>query len=65
MDHFAFTLTEFDEVAIRTHLTHLGVETSTTGTRYGAEGFGPSIYLKDLDGNTVEIKGPPEPDSPG
>jgi len=28
--------------------------------RYGAEGQGPSIYIQDPDGNTVELKGPPE-----
>jgi len=25
---------------------------------FGAEGYGPSIYLSDPDGNTVELKGP-------
>lgn len=27
--------------------------------RYGARGTGPSIYIRDPDGNTVELKGPP------
>ena len=27
--------------------------------RYGAEGNGPSMYVKDPDGNVVELKGPP------
>ncbi|HSS66181.1 MAG TPA: VOC family protein, partial [Gammaproteobacteria bacterium] len=31
-----------------------------TETRYGAEGSGPSIYIRDPEGNTVELKGPPE-----
>ena len=31
--------------------------------RYGAEGYGASIYITDPDGNTVELKGPPEPAS--
>jgi catechol-2,3-dioxygenase len=26
--------------------------------RFGAEGEGPSIYLSDPEGNTVELKGP-------
>lgn len=30
--------------------------------RYGAEGEGPSIYLSDPEGNTVELKGPPDRD---
>jgi len=29
--------------------------------RYGASGTGPSIYLKDPEGNGVELKGPPNP----
>ena len=27
-------------------------------SRYGAEGQGPSVYLTDPEGNTVELKGP-------
>jgi catechol-2,3-dioxygenase len=29
------------------------------GIRYGAEGDGPSIYVRDPEGNVVELKGPP------
>ncbi len=28
-----------------------------SGTRYGAAGMGPSLYLRDPEGNTVEFKG--------
>jgi catechol 2,3-dioxygenase-like lactoylglutathione lyase family enzyme len=61
LDHFALTLERFDEDAIRAHLDREGVEASDTGRRYGAQGFGPSIYIRDPDGNTVELKGPPGP----
>ena len=27
--------------------------------RYGAEGTGPSLYIADPEGNTVELKAPP------
>ena len=30
-----------------------------TGKAYGALGMGPSMYIRDPDGNTVELKGPP------
>lgn len=60
MDHFALALTEFDEDLIRHHLEACGVESGDTGRRYGAQGYGPSIYIRDPDGNTVELKGPPE-----
>lgn len=61
MDHFALTLSSFDEAAIRAHLDHFNVEAEETRRLYGAEGFGPSIYLRDPDGNRVELKGPPDP----
>jgi hypothetical protein len=49
----------FDENDIRTHLSAHGIEVGQSGSRYGAEGEGPSIYITDPDGNTVELKGPP------
>jgi glyoxylase I family protein len=59
MDHFCVRVDPFDEQAIRAHLEHCGVEAGDLQQRYGAEGFGPSIYLQDPEGNTVELKGPP------
>jgi glyoxylase I family protein len=59
LDHFAIQVTPFDDPAIRAHLTAHGVEVTAAGQRYGAEGEGPSIYITDPDGNTVELKGPP------
>ena len=32
---------------------------SASADRYGAEGYGPSIYIRDPDGNTIELKAPP------
>jgi glyoxylase I family protein len=60
MDHFCLRLENFDEVQIRAHLEKFGVEAGPVGTRYGADGNGPSMYLQDPDGNTVELKGTPE-----
>lgn len=62
MDHFAIALDRFDETEIRAHLAKHGIETGEAERRYGALGFGPSIYLRDPEGNTVELKGPPETD---
>jgi glyoxylase I family protein len=63
MDHFAVSLESFDENAIRAHLTRFDVEAGPTERRYGAGGYGPSIYLRDPDGNQIELKGPSEPDA--
>ena len=61
LDHFAIQLGAFDEAALRAHLEANGVEPGDVGQRYGALGTGPSMYITDPDGNTVELKGPPDP----
>lgn len=58
MDHFALQLAAFDEAAIRAHLERAGVAPGDVGSRYGAQGTGPSMYVRDPDGNVVELKGP-------
>ncbi len=60
MDHFALSIAPFDEAALRAHLDSHGVAVGEVATRYGAEGSGPSLYITDPDGNTVELKGPPD-----
>ncbi len=60
MDHFALRIDPFDEADLRAHLDSHGVAVGELATRYGAEGDGPSLYIKDPDGNTVELKGPPD-----
>ena len=59
VDHVALRLESFDEPALRAHLAAHGVEAGDVGQRYGAEGMGPSMYVRDPDGNVVELKGPP------
>ena len=60
MDHVCLQVLPWDAQAIRAHLAAHGVEAPEPVSRYGALGSGPSIYVKDPDGNTVELKGPPE-----
>lgn len=62
MDHFCVQLAEFSKKKIVAHLTRKGIKPGTIGRRYGALGHGPSMYLTDPDGNTVELKGPPDAD---
>ncbi|MGR8921875.1 MAG: VOC family protein [Gammaproteobacteria bacterium] len=59
VDHFCLRVTPFDEAAIRAHLDAVGAPASETAERYGADGFGPSIYVTDPEGNVMELKGPP------
>jgi glyoxylase I family protein len=58
LDHFCVRLERFDEAALRAHLATYGIEAGEVVQRYGAEGTGPSLYIKDPDGNTVELKAP-------
>jgi len=60
LDHFALALSSFDEAAIRTQLEARNIAPGEVGRRYGAQGNGPSMYIRDPDGNTVELKGPPD-----
>lgn len=58
LDHFALQVRPFDEAAIRAHLAAHDVQIVEEGPRYGADGDGFSLYIRDPDGNTVELKGP-------
>jgi catechol 2,3-dioxygenase-like lactoylglutathione lyase family enzyme len=59
MDHFCLRVEPFDHSALISHLIKHGVVPSETRTRYGADGYGPSLYINDPEGNVVELKGPP------
>lgn len=61
MDHFCFRIEPFDEGQIRRQLQSAGISAGELGSRVGAEGEGPSIYVSDPEGNTVELKGPAWP----
>ena len=58
LDHFCLRVEPLDAVLSR--LALYGLEAGTAQTRYGADGEGPSIYVADPEGNTVELKGPPD-----
>ena len=58
MDHLAIKVEHFDEVALLAYFQAKGVETEPAAKkRFGADGDGPSLYLKDPEGNGVELKG--------
>jgi len=59
VDHFCLRIEPWDEDALATYLRHHDLTVEESGIRYGAEGNGPSIYIKDPVGNIVELKGPP------
>ena len=61
LDHFCLRVEPFEPAAIRDQLARHGCTAGPVEQRYGAEGFGPSIYVTDPEGNVVELKGPPGP----
>lgn len=60
VDHLCLRVEPFDEAALIRHLALHNIEpTGPVSNNFGAEGFGPSLYIYDPDGNLVELKGPP------
>jgi len=59
LDHLCLRIEPFDGEAILKYLAEHGCPAGPVESRYGADGQGPSIYVKDPEGNVVELKGPP------
>ena len=58
LDHLCLRIEPFDAAAIAKHFMTHDITCGPETLRYGAEGKGPSIYLQDLEGNGIELKGP-------
>lgn len=56
LDHFCLQLNPISEIQIKDHLQKHGIRTDDFAKRYGAQGFGRSIYIKDPQGNLVELR---------
>ncbi len=59
LDHFGLRIEPFEGETLRAWLTSRGAQPGEIAQRYGADGEGPSLYLRDPEGNVVELKGPP------
>jgi glyoxylase I family protein len=57
LDHFCLNLDDFDLAAVIAHLEAHAVAVGESGRRYGAGGFGVSVYLTDPEGNGLELRG--------
>lgn len=56
LDHFCLQIEKVDEAILTEFLLKQNVAVSEFERRYGAEGYGRSIYIKDPEGNVVELK---------
>ena len=61
LDHLCLSIEPFDGERLIAHFKAMGIEVGGVVSRYGAEGNGASIYLRDPEENVVELKGPPDP----
>jgi glyoxylase I family protein len=57
MDHLCLTVPDFDAEQVRQHLQDHGVAVGPAVKRYGASGWGLSLYVTDPDGNGLELRG--------
>ena len=60
VDHIAIKIHPFNGPSIIRYLLSKGIEAGNVEIRFGADGKGPSIYLKDPEGNGIELKGIPD-----
>ena len=56
LDHFCLQLSHISMNCLKQHLENHHIKSGSYENRYGAQGFGPSLYIKDPEGNTVELK---------
>ena len=56
LDHFCLQLNAITEEDISAHLKIHGIQVTEFQDRYGAQGYGRSVYISDPDGNTVELR---------
>lgn len=56
LDHFCLTIAAIEPQKLLAHLDKHKVPYGEFENRYGAEGFGDSLYIEDPEGNVVELK---------
>ena len=56
LDHFAIVVEPYDPEPTRAYLAGKGYPVFSEGERYGADGNGYSMYLRDPEGNVIELK---------
>eukprot|EP00930_Biecheleria_cincta_P092017 TRINITY_DN81768_c0_g1_i1.p1 TRINITY_DN81768_c0_g1~~TRINITY_DN81768_c0_g1_i1.p1 ORF type:complete len:231 (+),score=20.68 TRINITY_DN81768_c0_g1_i1:29-721(+) len=56
LDHFAISMEPYDPDVVERYLSQHGFPPFSKGERYGAEGIGHSLYVRDPEGNILELK---------
>ena len=58
LEHLCLLIESRDEAELADYLTGQGIAVEPFAERYGADGYGRSVYLKDPEGNVIELKLP-------
>ena len=56
LEHFCLTIDSMDEHELSQYLVNHGIDHQPAQKRYGATGFGQSVYIEDPQGNVIELK---------
>lgn len=56
LEHFCLLIDAVNESELRQYLEQHGIASDEFAERYGATGYGNSIYIRDPQGNNVELK---------
>ena len=56
MDHFCILVRGFDMQTLCAHLQQFDLQPEPAESIYGAQGYGPSVYVTDPQGNRLELK---------
>ena len=56
VDHFCLQLRPIQQSEIESHLRSHGIQFADFELRVGAQGLGSSVYIKDPEGNIVELR---------
>ena len=56
LDHICLRVEGFDAEAVRAELAGHGVESDPPAERFGFDGRGQTIYLRDVEGNGIELR---------
>lgn len=56
LDHFCLQIAPCEETVLLEYLHQHNVNVTEFAERYGAQGFGRSVYIEDPEGNVVELK---------
>ncbi|WP_440224722.1 VOC family protein [Dokdonella sp. MW10] len=56
MEHLCLRIEDFDHARLREAFARVGVDVGPEEDNFGAHGDGPSLYLRDPEGNGIELK---------